>query len=315
MFDRSFVINLDRRPERLERFFRQLPADWPFPRPVRYRGVDGSVVGRPREYTQCDGAWGCQRSHSRLLEDCIQDGDGPVLILEDDAVCVPDFTTRAAQALASLPRNWDMVMLGGEHKVPPKPANEHWVKVEGASRTHAYAVSRKMMPELYARWSMCDTHIDWRQETFQRLFDVYAPKEWLIGQDSGPSDISAINEPRRLWQAPRETEPVVLLWAAKELIAPLRAMGFHTGNFRHPQSDLDIGLCRVFDGKHRTAELRKWISDVQWEAFPGSFVTIWHPAATKAEVQKAWAGPVHEVRVATLPDGIRNLESIRASRP
>lgn len=314
-FDRCCVINIDRRPERIERFYAQLPSDWPFPRPVRFRGIDGSLVSRPREYTQCDGAFGCQRSHSRLLEDCIQDKAASVLVLEDDAVCVPNFTAKWTQAVATLPRNWDMIMLGGEHKADPTPVNDHWVKVSSAGRTHAYAVSAKMMPELFSRWAMCDTHIDWRAEAFQSLFNVYAPKEWLVGQDGGPSDISAIHEPRRLWQTPKPDAPVVVLWAPKELLPDLRANGFHTGYHRHPQSDIDMGLLRVMNGSpgKRVAELRKWITDVQWEAFPGSVVCVWHPGANKSEVQRAWDGPVHEVRVATLPEAIAKLEWLRAA--
>src|SRR6185312_7878525 len=269
MFDRCYVINLDRRPERMERFWSQFPADWPFPRPERFRAIDGTIVGCPREFEWGPGAFGCQRSHSRLLEDCIHAKIGSVLVLEDDACCVPDFAAKVTRAVATLPRNWDAIYFGGEHKEDPLPVNDHWVKVVRASRTHAYAVSAKFMPELFKRWAMCGTHIDWRQETFQRLFDCYAPKEWLIGQDAGESDVSGQTEVRRLWQPPSLDEPVVVLRASKEQAAQLRVEGkIHTGYQRHPQTDLDKGLMAVFNlpPAKRVSELRKWITDVQWEA-------------------------------------------------
>lgn len=61
------------------------------------------------EYTA--GAVGCALSHLTLWQDVV-DSQQPLTILEDDAILRHDFETRAAQAVAGLPADWDIVVWG-----------------------------------------------------------------------------------------------------------------------------------------------------------------------------------------------------------
>ncbi|TWU39483.1 hypothetical protein [Novipirellula artificiosorum] len=57
--DRCFLINLDRREDRLREWMRQLPQPWPFPTPQRFAAIDGRRVPTPPQWRAGNGAWGC----------------------------------------------------------------------------------------------------------------------------------------------------------------------------------------------------------------------------------------------------------------
>lgn len=45
--ERCFLINLDRREDRLYEWLVQLPQPWPFPEPERFAAIDGRRVATP----------------------------------------------------------------------------------------------------------------------------------------------------------------------------------------------------------------------------------------------------------------------------
>jgi hypothetical protein len=213
MFERCYVVSLDRRPDRYERFVSGLPSDWPFPQPERFRAVDGTVVPHPGWWRQGAGAWGCYRSHTLLLEKCINEGVESVLLLEDDAVFPSGFTSQAVPFVQALPADWDMVYLGGQllkvgHERPTR-ISELVYQPYNVNRTHAFGVrGHKFMRELYKNLFNFKTwknshHIDHR---FGELHQsgkcrVFCPGSWLVGQADGPSDIKAGRTvfPERFW--------------------------------------------------------------------------------------------------------------------
>ena len=85
-FDRVCLVNLRRRPDRLEQFQKELERlDWPFQSPMIVPACDGRAVPQPAYFKGGAGAWGCLRSHSWILEQAMADGVKSLLILEDDA--------------------------------------------------------------------------------------------------------------------------------------------------------------------------------------------------------------------------------------
>lgn len=126
------------------------------------------------------GTYGCWDSHVRAL----RSATGPVLILEDDAVFSPVF----AQALAdlTLPADWQVCHLGGQHLLPPEPFVPGLVRPTRMLRTHAYLAH---YPQVLASGLRARrTHVDF---AFGNLpARRYATDPWLVGQDDSPGDIT-----------------------------------------------------------------------------------------------------------------------------
>src|SRR5262245_46044684 len=107
-------INLKRREERWKAFQERLPGDWPFRKIVRFPAIDGRACVPPPWWKESAGAWGCYRSHLRVVEDCLNNDLESVLVLEDDAEFPPTFAADAAEFLRHVPDDWDMLYLGGQ---------------------------------------------------------------------------------------------------------------------------------------------------------------------------------------------------------
>jgi GR25 family glycosyltransferase involved in LPS biosynthesis len=114
------VISLDRTPERLEQFRKQLGS---LSEAVRWHpGVDGSTLDC--EELVAEGvldrsalAWprgqiGCALSHLSAWRWCVEQGEA-LLIFEDDVQLAPDWNLRLDRLLGELgSRPWDLLLLG-----------------------------------------------------------------------------------------------------------------------------------------------------------------------------------------------------------
>ena len=93
----------------------------------------------------------------------------------------------------------------------------------------------------------------------------------------------------------------VLLTAPQTVVAELRALGFHFGNWRDPVTGIDHGLIEIFGDSEsradeRVAKLKEWFNVLQDEArqFAG-VVTVWHPDADRAVLEAAGARVIEVV--------------------
>ncbi len=225
-FDAAFCINLARRPDRWERFTKQIPADWPFVEIQRFDAVDGRQVPTPAWWRAGAGAWGCARSHVTLIERALNSGWKSLLIFEDDAVFCEGFTGRVTEFLKELPNSWGMIYLGGQHlaidRHPPQKVSDGVYRPYNVNRTHAYALQRPTMEKVYQHlmrndWQRnhhIDHHFGLLHQT--RQAPVYCPATWLVGQDEGQSNINGRAMPQRFWlgsqkivEAKPEEEPFI----------------------------------------------------------------------------------------------------------
>ena len=328
MFDRVYFINLTRRPDRLARFkAAQAERGWRLPEPERFPAVDGAKTGCPDYFIHGNGAWGCLRSHTAILDRCVSEDAASVLVFEDDVTWQADAWDRLEAFMAVVPPDWDMLMLGGQHDRTPEPVLPGVVRVAGAGRTHAYAVREPAMRDLLRLWYTSARHIDHVMSGWHPQWRVYAPDPFLFGQDEGQSDISGRKDGVRYWSPPAESMPIIHLTAPRPVVAELRGMGMHTGHDRDPDTDLDKGLEAIAfvkraGGQLDRRRLGKWLSVVLWEAagVPDSLVAVWHPDITADDVRIAAGGrPVVEVAgdttaavVAKLPSGV-SLKRNRAA--
>jgi GR25 family glycosyltransferase involved in LPS biosynthesis len=114
------LINLDRRPDRLENFIKtnkhsELQLN-------RFSAIDGNVL-KPtlqiqqifeyNDYNMRRGMVGCALSHIKLWLELLQDDQADFyLILEDDAVLCEKFSEKFNKLIYECPKDWEIVFLG-----------------------------------------------------------------------------------------------------------------------------------------------------------------------------------------------------------
>ena len=287
-FDRVVVISLRRRADRMRRFLARVAAcGWPFAEPQPFDAVDGSAVPCPRQWKSGGGAFGCQQSHLRVLQNALMDGVERLLVMEDDAEFRSTFGADVEVFIKSVPDDWECLMLGGQHMAPPVPVSDGVVRCKNTQRTHCYAVNREGMATLARLWSESVNHIDWDMgPCLGQRGKTYAPSSFLAGQASSQSDISGRRSPTQFWTPPRESIPLLWLQAPRDVAEQMREYGCHYGADLDKDGN-DVGLNRAFPSPGRyIGGIKKFIGHVTWEC--ESFVekpgiaTIWHPHATDA---------------------------------
>ncbi len=326
-FDRVVCINLRRRQDRWVSFQAQLAEHgWPFREVERFDAVDGNKVGVPVGWTQGGGTWGCLMSHRIVLQQAMMDDVGSLLVLEDD-LCMRTldeaeggltFAEQCERFLATVPSDWDQLMLGGQHLDPPLaikllPSGKPCVvRCNNCQRTHAYAIRGRMLRDLYQTWCSHTsvTHCDHIMGPMHRRYNVYAPHPFIFGQDRSTSDISGSRNPKKFWQPPRGDEPVLLLRCPSNVVSALRDYGVHTGYTRDARTDVDRGLMAALE-PYNEGKLRKWVNDLQWEcrSEEGSVLGVWHPAATAEMLQRVWTGPTRTIEAATLGEALAQINA------
>jgi Glycosyltransferase family 25 (LPS biosynthesis protein) len=329
-FDQVWVINLKRRPDRLAQFWKEVEkARWPFQRPQVFSAIEGNKVGVPKFWQTGGGSYGCMRSHLALLERAIQDDVDSILVLEDDAIFLPDFAERVAAFLEHVPQDWQCLMLGGQHvNSTPFPVAPGVVRAGaggGIQRTHCYALrGGEIMKALYRVWANAAVHCDWVMGPCTAKFNTYAPDPFLVGQSEGSSDISGGSNPPKFWRSPTGLEPVIVLQAPQAVMEGLRAHGWHAGFTRDAATGLDKGLLEIFkepelDAGQRANRVKKWIEMIQWEVLSmtePAICTLWHPEITAEMVRPLVKGAVVEVVAGTVEEALRQVpEEIRRSKP
>lgn len=204
---KSYVINLNRRKDRLIKFWNSFPQNWPYDSPVVYSAIAGEYCRFPSWWKQGGGAWGCYKSHLNIIEQELnQNTQQNVLIFEDDAIFCIDFVEKLQELLSVVPKDADQIYLGGQHLKPPINFEKYYL-ASNINRTHSYIVTPKGLPNLYKHLNETSNwnnkfHIDHHYGDAHRTKKIiaYAPKTWLIGQDEdNKSDICGKPVEKRWW--------------------------------------------------------------------------------------------------------------------
>lgn len=217
-FDRVYVINCAHRPDRLLDFQLEICdkglAD--LDRIVVMPATVGAWTSVPADWKSGGGAWGCLRSHQRVLEDALHarnlDGElelKSILVLEDDVTWEDNALEDLQHFMLNLPEDWGQIYLGGQHTLPATelPNISGVMLGESINRTHAYGVSASCFQAVYRHISYASDyretrkHVDHQLELAHRRKDwkVYCPEFWLAGQRAGSSDINGRTLPIRFW--------------------------------------------------------------------------------------------------------------------
>lgn len=163
----AYVINLDRRPDRLERVSARFGLHGVDPK--AFVATDARTLADPGEFDLVpNGILACWKSHERLLESIADGSEDFALVLEDDAV--PDSNVRWLELLERTPEVMSRHQLGflqlgfvswqfgltrpgileglknllyrGQISIGQFDAKRKFVVGSALSGTHAYVVSR-----------------------------------------------------------------------------------------------------------------------------------------------------------------------------
>jgi GR25 family glycosyltransferase involved in LPS biosynthesis len=107
--DQVYVINLERRKDRLEHIKKEFDKfNILF---KRFNAIDGKEYGDDVKSAQL----ACLRSHVGVIKDALKKGYDKIAVFEDDIILCDDFETRFEYYSKSIPKDWDMMYLGGAH--------------------------------------------------------------------------------------------------------------------------------------------------------------------------------------------------------
>lgn len=108
LVDETYVINLERRKDRMEHMELQMSNLEISYR--RFNAIDGLKI--KGETILSKGALGAFRSHLGVIKDAIENGHQKIAVFEDDIIFCDDFYDRLKIYLDNLPNNWDIMYLG-----------------------------------------------------------------------------------------------------------------------------------------------------------------------------------------------------------
>jgi glycosyl transferase family 25 len=154
----TWVINLDRAPERLARIRMQLQAlGLPYTRlpavdaralqPEQRAALDEAAYRRKHGMTPVLGELGCYLSHVEAMRLFLATDAAFALILEDD-VLLQDSLPAVLRGLMANPGRWDMVKLSGVHSGTPQrvlalaPGHDLAVMLSRCTGSSAYLINR-----------------------------------------------------------------------------------------------------------------------------------------------------------------------------
>lgn len=146
-FDKTYLINLDRRTGRLERAKNNCEAiGLEF---ERFSACDGTrenlIIPSAKEIGQQPlywntGAAGMVQSLVRLLKKCREDEIDTVLIMEDDIEFHPGINELFAQWISDVPSDWETLFFGGNHIQPMQRITPHVGRMTYSYTLHCHAV-------------------------------------------------------------------------------------------------------------------------------------------------------------------------------
>jgi hypothetical protein len=177
-FDKIYIINLDRRPERWLLAKQEL-SRWSI-EACRMSAVDGNTL-KDDGYRLALGAVGLIKTNINILNDAKEKGYSRILILEDDVVFSPEIN-KIDQYLDAVPADYDMLYFSGNHNghvvgvMPPEAINDKVVRVHETYSTHCVAIQAGMYDAIIDAIKPCQKPLDVYYAELQKKHRVFCLK-------------------------------------------------------------------------------------------------------------------------------------------
>jgi GR25 family glycosyltransferase involved in LPS biosynthesis len=186
-FDRIYVINLKRRPDRLEKFFAGIaPYVEDVNNVILVEAIDG-LAERP-DLGLHAGKWGCAMSHIKTLKLIAENQAERTLIFEDDCEFYEDFEDIFTSAIQDVPESWDMLYFGANLIDHPLQIKNRIHKTTRCFAAHAYGVSKQFVENNHHIFSDYP-EIDVQYANIQPMLNAYVIHPAICGQFASYSDL------------------------------------------------------------------------------------------------------------------------------
>jgi GR25 family glycosyltransferase involved in LPS biosynthesis len=204
-FDKIYVINLDRKPERFKAAAQELEAVGISP-VDRYPAVDGKTLNLQSKIERLTpGMIGCFQSHLQILKEAVEKDYDSICVFEDDVVFTDGFTDYMKEAIAQIPEDWQFIYLGcqeyggfGDHL---KQVNDFWVIPKCVWGTHAMMYrTKEAIKFIYDRLQKQEMQID------EQLASLVLPTSGLKYYALFPTNMIAQRRPEGEWESDVQTE-------------------------------------------------------------------------------------------------------------
>ena len=188
MFDHVFVINLDRRPDRLQEITNELVNNG-ICSYEKFSAVDGKTL--TGQYNVPIGHVGCTLSHLGVAQLAKERGYKNYVVLEDDAVFSPSFKEDFVKAFKHVPKDWDCIFLGGSHVGGFDIVNDYVIRMKGSYTTHAMIINETFYDKIIGVWKGFNTtqEVDVAMASLHKDNNCYSFRNALAHQRAGHSDI------------------------------------------------------------------------------------------------------------------------------
>jgi len=175
-FDKVYCVNLNRRPDRWEKVQLEFKK-FGFEGVERYEAIDGkefdwsAVKHNPSLLV---GELGLVETHINLIKDAIKNDYKSILIFEDDVYFTND-VNKLDEYMEALPKDWDMIYLGGNHTYGPPPIKitDKIIKLSKTYTTHCIVIKNTLFETILALTEGRDKQIDVYYAHLQNIYNVY----------------------------------------------------------------------------------------------------------------------------------------------
>ncbi|HLK39233.1 MAG TPA: glycosyltransferase family 25 protein [Polyangiaceae bacterium] len=178
-----WVINLDRRPDRLAHARSQLERVG-LRRTMRFQAFDGyrlKLTSSTPDWVR-KGAVGCYLSHLALLKQA-QARRQPCIVVEDDIVLADDFLQELEAFVREVPEDWDVLLLpGGDDQRPPQVLGAHHARLVATWGTSMAFLRLGAIDRLLEEADGLDRPIDDFYIRMMSSMTFYAPARAIVWQ-------------------------------------------------------------------------------------------------------------------------------------